>query len=297
MSVTLRQLQAFVVVATRGSFTAAASQLKVAQPALSQLVKELESELGIRLLDRTTRRVEPTEAGKEFIAHATRLLADLDGAVQQAKGLASRQRGRVTVAAPPLLSAALLPRVIVEMRQALPGIEIVVLDAASDAIIEAVRKGEAICGVGTFVDIDLDMERRVVGRDNLMVFCDGGHRFAGAAHVRWADLGAERLIALDRRSGIRRLVDAALDVADVDLKPAFEVRQVYTALAFAEAGLGVAVLPAYARSVISGRVIHARALAEPVVARDIVLVRQAARAPSPALLAFETTLRACFQQF
>lgn len=295
MSVSVRQLQAFVAVATRGSFTAAATQLKVAQPALSQLIKELEAELGLRLFDRTTRRVELTEAGKEFVGAATRLLADFDGAILQAKGLASRQRGRVTVASPPLLSAALLPRVIVEMQRSLPGIEIVVLDASSDAIIDAVRKGEAICGIGTFVDLEVDIERRVIGRDTLMVFCAEGHRFAGQEAVRWPALGGEQLVALDSRSGIRRLVEAAFELADLELKPAFEVRQIYTALAFAEAGLGVAVLPAYARAVVSGRAIQARPLIDPAVARDIVLVRQAARAPSPALVAFENVLRASFQ--
>jgi DNA-binding transcriptional LysR family regulator len=294
MTVTLRQLQAFVAVATRGGFTPAANQMKIAQPALSQLVKELEATLGVRLFDRTTRRVEMTEAGREFFGSATRLLADLDGAVDKAKGLASRQRGRVTVAAPPLLSASLLPHVITEMRRNLPGIEIAVIDAGADAIVEAVRSGEASCGVGTFAEIDLDMERRVVGRDNLMAFFRDDHPFAQAEQAPWRALGAEATIALDRRSGIRRLVEAAFEVAEVDLRPVFEVRQIYTALAFVEAGLGVAALPAYARSAILGRAVQARLLVDPIVARDITLLRRAAQAPSPALIAFENALRAAF---
>src|SRR5512146_1724896 len=102
MNITLRQLQAFVAVAGAGGFTGAAEHLHVAQSVVSILVKELEAELGIRLFDRTTRRVELTEAGREFQANAQRLIADLDHAVRQTQDLVERKRGRIAVAAPPL---------------------------------------------------------------------------------------------------------------------------------------------------------------------------------------------------
>ena len=82
MNLTLRQLRAFAAVAETGSFTAAARQLHLTQSALSVLVRELEREIGVQLLDRHTRRVQLSEAGREFLPSVHRLLGDLAGAVK-----------------------------------------------------------------------------------------------------------------------------------------------------------------------------------------------------------------------
>ena len=109
MAITLRQIQAFLAVTEQGTFTKAAERLNMAQPALSQLVRDLERELGIRVLDRTTRRVELTEGGREFHGAALKIVQDLDTAVLNATGLAERRRGRIVVAVPPLLAAVIMP--------------------------------------------------------------------------------------------------------------------------------------------------------------------------------------------
>ena len=129
MAITLRQIQAFLAVAELGTFTKAAERLHMAQPALSQLVRELEHELGIRLFDRTTRRVELTEGGREFQGASAKIVHDLELAIQNANDLAERRRGRITVAAPPLLAAAILPEAIAEMRERYPGIRIALTGA------------------------------------------------------------------------------------------------------------------------------------------------------------------------
>ena len=95
MAVTLRQIQAFLAVAELGTFTKAAERLHMAQPALSQLVRDLEQALGIRLFDRTTRRVELTEGGREFQGASAKIVHDLDLAIQNANDLAERRRGRI----------------------------------------------------------------------------------------------------------------------------------------------------------------------------------------------------------
>src|SRR5258707_14292438 len=95
MNITLRQLYGFKAVADVGPFTAAAQRLKVAQPALSLNIRDLESELGARLFDRTTRRVELTAAGREFLQSVDKLIIDLEHAVQNARDLADRRRGRL----------------------------------------------------------------------------------------------------------------------------------------------------------------------------------------------------------
>ena len=92
----------------------------MAQPALSLSIRELERELNLRLFDRTTRRVELTGAGQEFLQSADKLLADLDLAVRNARDLSERKRGRIVVAAPPLLAAMIVPAAIAEYNAPFP---------------------------------------------------------------------------------------------------------------------------------------------------------------------------------
>lgn len=290
MAVTLRQIQAFLAVAELGTFTKAAERLRMAQPALSQLVRELEHELGIRLFDRTTRRVELTEGGREFQGASAKIVHDLDLAIQNANDLAERRRGKITVAAPPLLAAAILPEAIAEMRERFPGVQVAVLDARTDTIIEAVRTSRADCGLGTFATVEDGIERMPMARDQLMLFCSPGSRFA-AARIDWRELQGEPLITLTRDSGIRLLVEVAYETVGIPLVPAYEVAQITTALALVEARLGVAVLPTYAQAAAPHRRVVARPLSNPVIARDIVMIRPSGRSPSPALTAFEAVLR------
>lgn len=295
MAVTLRQIQAFLAVAEQGTFTKAAERLHMAQPALSQLVRELERELGIRVLDRTTRRVELTEGGREFHGAALKIVQDLDTAVLNANGLAERRRGRIVVAVPPLLAAVIMPPTIVALQEKYPGLQVAIVDARSDLVVEAVRFGRADCGVGTFSALEDNIERSPLTRDSLMLFCGPASRFAANEAVLWRDLAEEPLITLTRDSGIRLLVEVGYESAEITLKPAYEVTQITTALALVEAGLGIAVLPTYARAVAPASVL-ARPLAEPSIARDIVMIRPSGRSVSPGLSAFETLLRRFVRQ-
>ena len=290
MAITLRQIQAFLAVTEQGTFTKAAERLHMAQPALSQLVRDLERELGIRVLDRTTRRVELTEGGREFHGAALKIVQDLDTAVQNAAGLAERRRGRIVVALPPLLAAVIMPPTIAALAEKHPGLQVSIIDARNDQVVEAVRFGKADCGVGTFSAIEDAIERSPLARDSLMLFCARKSRFAGRDGALWRDLADEPLVTLTRDSGIRLLVEVGYESAEVTLRPAYEVAQITTALALVEAGLGIAVLPTYARAVAPAGVVS-MPLLEPSIARDIVMIRPSGRSMSPALAAFEALLR------
>src|ERR1700754_5109577 len=108
MSVTFRQLEALIAVAETHNFTRASEKLRMAQPMVSSLIRDLETELGFRLFDRTTRRVELPASPAEFLADAQRLTDDRQLAVRRARDVGTRRRGHITVGAPPLLAAALL---------------------------------------------------------------------------------------------------------------------------------------------------------------------------------------------
>lgn len=291
MRIALRHIEAFLAVAEFGNFSTASRNLNVAQPALSQAVKDLEAELGLRLFDRTTRRVELTAAGVEFQGSTSKIIEDLEHAVQNVRDLAARRRGRIRIAAPPLLSSVILPSAIAAFHNDFPGIAIELIDEGTEQIVQSVVTGNADCGLGTFPPGEEGIERTVLMRDDLMLFCPAGHPVAEQAGVSWSDLEDLPLIALTRASGIRLLVDMAIEASRLSVKPAFEVSLITTALALVEAGLGVSVLPTYALAAARHHDVVARPLSEPVVSRDVVLIHASGRSISPAVATFSGILR------
>ncbi|MGO4715604.1 LysR substrate-binding domain-containing protein [Bradyrhizobium sp. 2TAF24] len=289
MNITVRQIQAFLQVAAFGSFTRAAEKLHTLQPALSQQVRDLEAELGIRLFDRTTRRVELTEGGAEFRNIAAKIIEDLELAARNAHELAERKRGRVVIAAPPLLAAAIVPRAIAEFRQQYPGLTVRLIDARTDQIVELVRSGQVDCGIGTFHAGEDGIVSTRLARDSLMVFCAAQHPLARRTAVQWRELDGLSLVTLTRDSGIRLLVEVGFETAEIKLVPAYEVAQITTALAMVEAGLGVAVLPTYALAAARALDISA-AMLEPGLTRDIALITRTGRSIAPAVAAFARVL-------
>lgn len=291
MNITLRQLQAFAAVAETKNFTRAAQRLHIAQSAISLLVKELESDLGVRLLDRTTRHVELTDPGVEFRSYAEKLIGDLEHAVRHTQELVERKRGRIAVAAPPFLATVLLPRAISEFQKEFPGVRIVLIDARTDQIVARVKSGEADIGVGTFASDEDGITRSLLGRDELLVFCPRRHPLAAARRPTWSDLAGLPAIALSRESGIRGLVEKGYAAAQSTLAPVYEVAQITTALALVEAGLGISVLPTYALAASSSRHVAARTLSAPVIARDVSVISCLGRTPPPATSEFVQRLK------
>jgi DNA-binding transcriptional LysR family regulator len=285
MNITIRQIQSFLNVADLGSFTRAAEKMHTMQPALSQQIRDLETELGIRLFDRTTRRVELTEGGAEFRTIAAKIIEDLESAARHAHDLAERKRGRVVVAAPPLLASAVVPRAIADFRKKYPGIEVRLIDARTDQIVESVRSGQVDCGLGTFHAGEEGISSTLLARDSLMVFCAADHPLSKRQAVNWRELDGLPLVTLTRDSGIRILVEVGHETAQIRLAPAYEVAQITTALAMVEVGLGIAVLPTYAWAGARAMKIAAAAL-EPAIARDIVMITRTGRAIPPAVSAF-----------
>lgn len=291
MKITLRQIESFLAVASDGNFSGAARRLNLAQPALSQAVKDLEGELGVRLFDRTTRRVVLTDAGREFQGSAGQVLGDLDHAVRNARDLAQRRRGRIRIAAAPLLAGVVLPQAVAEFHRRHPGISVEVVDVGTRQIVERVRGGHADCGLGTFPPGEEGIERTVLTRDQLMLFCDYDSPFNASTSVRWRELGGSPLVALTRDSGIRLLVEVGYETAQTPMKPAYEVSLITTALAMVEAGLGVSILPTYAMAAARHRHVAGKILVEPAISRDVVLIHARGRSVSPAVSAFASVLR------
>ena len=142
MPASLRQLRAYVLLLQERNFTRAAASMHLSQPAFSALIGALESTLGVRLFDRSTRHVAPTVEGADFESAARRVLAEFDNAIAGMHDRATRRRGRVSLALLPSLAAGWLPRRAGAIpRRCIPASAVDVADVLSEACIERVMTG------------------------------------------------------------------------------------------------------------------------------------------------------------
>jgi DNA-binding transcriptional LysR family regulator len=282
----LRQIECLLAIRDAGGFSRAAERLGLSQPALSGQIRDLEGLLGLRLVDRTTRRVALTPAGEAFAIRAAAGLAELDRAQAEAQGRAGLSAGRLRLAAPPLLAAGLLPGVMADFARAHPGLDLTLSDLPTDDIVARLRDGRVDAGIGTFPPGLPDLDARPLFRDALMLFAPPGHPLAAMSTVPWAALDGQAVVALGRESGLRLLAELGFDRAGLPLRPAQEVAQVATALALAGAGFGVAVLPGYARIAPQAAGLAARPLDGDPIGRQIAALTPRDRSAPPALAPF-----------
>ncbi len=296
MKPSIRQLECFAAVIDTGAFSRAAARLGLSQPALSHAIRELEEGLGARLFDRTTRRVELTEAGRLFQQTALAGLSEIDRAVGLVRDLSTLRQGVVRIAAPPLLAATVLPKLLHLAAQDHPGLRIRVEDLGTDAIAAHLRAGRAELGLGTFPPGVEGLSVTPLLRDVLVVIVRPGHRLAARRGLNWADLVQEQLVVLTPESGLRRLVEHGFEAAGVPFRPAHEVHQIYTALGLVHTLNAVAVLPLYAGEAMHGRRYHVLSLGQPVISREIALARREDREPGPATQAIARLIQRNMRQ-
>lgn len=207
MNVTLRQLRVFLAVARAHSFSRAGDTIGLTQPAVSRSISELEGELGLKLLDRTTREVVLTEVGRSLATALDRLVADLDDTLHQARQVGEQRRGRVVVASSPTVSTRLMPLYVAECAARYPDIRMIVRDSVQVDTLQLIRTGGADFGV---VVEPLDTEglwTEPLLTDPFCLVCRRDHPFAQRSSVRWKDLHRTPVVLLDHASGSRPLID------------------------------------------------------------------------------------------
>jgi DNA-binding transcriptional LysR family regulator len=286
-NLSLKQLRAFVTVAECKGFTAAAAALNLSQSAVSLLIRELESELGLKLLDRTTRSVRVTEAGGELLPVASRVLTDLGHALAGSRELAARKRGRVRLACSPLQASLLMPRVIAAFAERYPDIQVILRDTPGGEIIGLVESDEVDLALGVLPEDRPFVTGEPVMNDSVLLIHPAAHPWANRRRIGWRELAAEPFIALGPHNTTRQLVDQHAAAAGVTLATAYEVAFAWTAIGMVEAGLGVSLIPAYAGTVVQWHAgVAMRPFEERSMRRPVSLLQRRQRSLSPAAESF-----------
>lgn len=248
----LRHLRYFVVLAETCHFGQAAERLKMAQPPLSQQIRQLEAELGTELFARTTRSVSLTPAGEAFLADAQRILSSVEDAARRARRFADGKAGTLRIGLTGTASYTQLPVLARLVKEQLPE---VVLDIHTEMLTPAIElalaAAELDVGVLRPPVRDPALAVRPIAREKFVVALPDGHRLAAADSVTIGELRAEDFIMYPAgsRSVVHDAVVRACQAADFYPRVAHESTKTSTQLSLVAAGLGVAVLPESVRGI------------------------------------------------
>ncbi|MEP9129683.1 LysR family transcriptional regulator [Enterobacter hormaechei] len=281
MNYSLCQLRVFVTVAQARSFSRAGEIIGLSQSAVSHSVKELETQTGVKLLDRTTREVVLTEAGQQLAMRLERLLDELHSTLRDVGRLGQQLSGTVRVAASQTISAHLIPQCIAESNHRYPDIDFVLHDRPQQWVLESIRQGDVDFGIVIDPGAVSDLECEVVLSEPFLLLCRDDDPLASLPQVAWQALQGANLVLQDYASGSRPLIDAALAAQGVKATIVQEIGHPATLFPMVEAGIGISVLPALALPLPQGSRLTVKRFV-PCVERQLMLVRRKNRSLSGA---------------
>lgn len=292
------RLLVFVSVAQEGGFSAAARKLQRSQPAVSQAVASLESELGQRLFVREGRAISTTHAGRVLLEHAQRILDEMRRARQHVAALSTLHAGTLALGTSDTFACYLLPRVLAEFRRRHPRVELAIDTRPSPVVAARVASREIDVGV---VALPIPSRERLQVEPlrplHDVVIVPSDHVLARRKRVRLEDVAEHPLVLLDRSTATRAFLDAELERRDLAPKIAMETSSIEVIKRFVELGFGVSVVPAIALGEpesglhpASPRLVVV-ALEGLRTARSVGIVTAAGESASPAVAAFVDTAR------
>ncbi|HKG09923.1 MAG TPA: LysR family transcriptional regulator [Gaiellaceae bacterium] len=208
-----RQLASFCAVVEHESFSLAAEQLGVTQPAVSLQIRSLEKRLGRRLLDRSGRRVEPTEAGLRLYQSAQRMLALEQQLVEEVTDASEGElAGRLEIGASTGPGGSVVPLLLCEFQRANPSVRVALTVSDTQTIVDQVAERELAAGIVGAARRHRGVTFEPLFRDEVVLACPPGHAFAGRT-ITLDELQAEPPVAMQEGAGVRLVIDDALRAA------------------------------------------------------------------------------------
>lgn len=290
MEVSTRQLRAFRLVAQHRNFTRAAEAIFITPSGLSVLIKELESRVGFRLFDRTTRHVVLTSQGSELLAVIQRNLEELDASITNIGRSAKRSHQQISLGTTPLVAANILPPAMREFRKQRPDVRIQLFDADLPTLIQMVEAGKLDMSLGIFKAMP-DVRREPFFRFSLMVARAAKDDIQPRRTTTWSALDGETLISLSPGHPHQQLIDKHLAQAGVKVQIGSIVNLLDTQIALVEAEEGIAIIPSFGMPACRNRKVVMSQLINPVVRFDFHIISRRGRELPPGADEFASFLK------
>lgn len=284
INVSTRVLRALIALDDLRHFSLAAERCNVTQSAFSQMIAKLESDVGLRLVDRDRRRVSLTGDGERLVASARRMIAELDEIGADLLDRVRMGKGRVAVATSPPFAAHWLPPLIAQFRARYPGIRFELFDHLPPRCMELVRERQADFAILSAPGPLVGLQYRVLLQESFVLACPASHRLAARKRIELRDLEGARLIRYARTGSIGQHLEYAM--RGIAVEDAMEVEQLPTVAGLVAAGLGVSVVPSIATQFFDRTKVALIPVSSPGLHRPIHLVWQASRVLGPAPQAF-----------
>ena len=240
----LRHLRTIAAVARHRSLTKAGDELFLTQSAVSQQVRKLEEELGVEVFHRTSRRVELTAAGRVILAHAQRVLAEVDGLHSELEELTGLLSGQLRIGGVYPTGPYDLFAMLADFRAAHPGVAVHMIEDIQDDTIAALRADDLDCA---FIAHDPDafgeeFDASLLWEDELVVALPPGHPLTASDQVSFEQLACEDLVAYRENSAIRRRLEGKMSERGLEPRNAFICTEMAAVRALTSRGLGIAVM-------------------------------------------------------
>lgn len=273
MQVKIRQLRALDAIVRLGSFVQAARVLHVTPAALSLSIRELEERLGFAVLERTTRSLRVTEAGRGYLPFVHRVLTELEDADRYAKEV-QQGHGVVRIATTQTIIGTLLAAALPEVHRRWPAIRLHPLDVAASSIADALTSRQADLAIGIALPSDEQFEAKLLFASRWYAFFAPTHPFAGRKQVAWVELAESRLF-MNKSTNLKLQLLLGRDLQLMDVQDATTAS---SGIAMASTGLGVAVFPGYAQPFAKLTGLHSVPIEPPTIMHELQIA--AARHPS-----------------
>jgi LysR family carnitine catabolism transcriptional activator len=278
MNISSRDLELFLALVEEKNFTRAAERCNISQSAFSTRISVLESALGARLFDRTTRSVELTPEGQLFSQSARPLFDEFSDVIENFRDHAARRKGRIAVAALPSLCASWLPRIYADFGRRYPGVDLTMTDTLSDPCLALLRTGHVDFALASSVAPAEDLDAELLHDDPFYLVCRHDHPLATHDSLQLSDIGNHQFLHLHRLSSVRQCLEAALHPAT--LRYTIEVEHLATLAGLVEAGAGVTVVPSLTLFQFRRPDLVVRPIGDASLSRAIYLVRRRGRSLS-----------------
>jgi LysR family nitrogen assimilation transcriptional regulator len=242
----LRHARTFVTIAELGTVSKAALRLRIAQPALSRQIIDLERELGLRLFDRVGRRLLLTGEGAQLLSGCRVLLNCASAVTEQAQLLRQGDTGVLKIAGSPQHIESVLSQFLHRYAERFPKVEVRIAEGTGSEITRLLESGEIHLGQNLLHAVKLDQrhfDSLALGSVELLAACHPALPLSQRRTMEVARLAGIPLLLMDSGFGFRRAFDAASRMAGLNPSIKFESRNPHTLLALAEAGHGVAIVP------------------------------------------------------
>jgi DNA-binding transcriptional LysR family regulator len=237
-----RQLEVFTAVMRAGTVTGAARMLNISQPALSQVLKHTEDDLGFLLFAREKGRLQPTPEALELYPEAERLFAGLEGIRRKTTDLRKGRAGLVRIAASAPPSMSILPRALEALRAKHPNIQLRAHVAPLSTLITMLRAGDATLALALDDQMPLDIGAEVLDQTSFCCLLPPGSSLADADEIALRDLSSQTVISYRSNTRPRDELDKAALAQGLRFQPDLEIDSSISAVGFVQAGLGIAVV-------------------------------------------------------